>query len=140
MAGYSPVLIQISGVRNFFTPSITTSDVTDNELRLKIEATETFIKDVYFHGSMPTAAIGKIPALLLTAAKVIQSPQVAKKYMVIKKESFDEGYSYELWGGGQAQKSPMTVALSWEEMAYKILEKRTKETTWGWKKIRLVND
>jgi len=91
---YTPQLVTVSEVRSFFTPSLSSDDISDDELLAKIEAVETYIKDVFFNGNMPTKDTARIPALLLVASQVVQNPVLAKKYDVLVSEKLGD-YSYQ---------------------------------------------
>jgi len=139
MADYSPTLVYEYEVRNFFTPAIDYEDVSKAEMLSKIEAVEDFIKAVYFQDSAPTRSKAKIPALLLVCSKIIQNPKISKKYHVVRSETLGD-YKYELWSPTKSSKTSMDIALSWEEMALRMLKKRVSDSTHGWQKIKVVND
>lgn len=135
MTDYVPILVTEMDVRNFFTPPIDYDDLTKAELLLKIESVEDFIKAEY---DITSATDAKIPALLLIAAKIIQSPKLARKYYTLNSEKLGD-YSYTISQPAtniNAQSNPYLIALTWEQMAYKILNKRANNR-WG---FTVVND
>ena len=80
MADYSPTMVTEMDVRNFFSPPLDYDDVTKAELLLKIEVVEKYVSSVY---GVTTSSDGRIACLLLIAAKVIQAPELAKKYYTL---------------------------------------------------------
>jgi hypothetical protein len=137
MTDFSPSLVSEYEVRNAFTPPLSYNDVTKAEILLKIEATEDYIKAVYFNDSMPTATKGRIPALLIVMSKIIKSsPNLIKKYGIVESLSLgDYKVTYAHSGRGD-HVTAHESAKSWEQMAEDILDAR-KTVTW---KIVLAND
>ena len=136
MADYSPTMLTEQDVRNFFTPPLDYDDVTKAEILLKIEAVEAYVKGYW---EITSASDGRIPCLLLVAAKIIQSPELAKKYYTLSSEQLGD-YSYMLAQpisrGTDVQSSPFVISVTWEKMALQILKAKA-ESKWH---IRLVND
>ena len=128
MTDYNPSIVNEIDVRNFFTPPLDYDDINKAEILLKIEAVEDYVTATYFNDSTPTAALARIPCLLLIAAKIIQSPELAKKYYTLSEEELGD-YRYTLAQpisrGTDVQSSPFVISKTWEKMAIEILEKRS---------------
>ena len=67
------LLVTKDEVRKCFTPALSTEDVTDDELEMRIEMVEDYIKATYFNDLMPTKAQAKYPALLIVLSKIIKN-------------------------------------------------------------------
>ena len=121
MADYSPTMVKEMDVRNFFTPPLDFDDVQTAQILIQIESVETYVTAVYGVGG----ASGKIPALLLIAAKIIQSPALAKKYYTLAEEQLGD-YRYlmaqPISRGTDIQSSPFVISKTWEKMALEILD------------------
>ena len=133
MADYTPQLVKEHEVRNFFTPPLDYDDVDKAELLAKIQAVETFIKDVYFDGNMPTESTAKIPALLLVVSQIVQNPTLAKKYGAIVSEKLGD-YSYKL--ATETGRTPYNAYKVYRDMAFAMLRAKCS-TTW---KVYKTND
>jgi len=133
MSDYIPQLVKEYEVRNFFTPPLDYDDVDKAELLIKIESVETFIKDVYFNGNMPSRDTAKIPALLLVVSQIIQNPTLAKKYGAIVSEKLGD-YSYRL--ANETGNTPYNAYKVYREMAFSILRAKCS-STW---KVYKTND
>lgn len=135
MANYTPTMVNEIDVRNFFTPPLDFDDITKAELILKIEAVENYVSSFWEISSVD----GRIPCLLLIAAKIIQSPSLARKYYTLSAETLGD-YSYMLAQpisrGTDVQSSPFVISVTWEKMALQILKAKSVNK---WK-VRLVND
>ena len=135
MSDYEPKLITEMDVRNFFSPPLSYTDVSKAEILLKIEAVEDYISAKW---GITSSSDGKIPALLLVASKIVQNPNLAKKYYTLRSESIGKDYSYSLalpTSKGAIQTSPYALSKTWEEMAIEMLNSRCTDR---WK-IRVVN-
>lgn len=123
MTEYSPLYITEADCRNFFNPPLSSDDVPKAELLLKIEAVETYITSVF---EITSAGDAKIPALLLVAAKVIQSPTLAKKYYTLSEESIGD-YRYVLMPTMRAGMltNPFALSTTWESIAMDILKAKS---------------
>jgi len=132
---YSPSLVQITDIRNTFTPALDSDDVSDNEILAQIEITETYIKYAWYNGSMPSAAEGKVPAWCMVISKILNSnSNIYKKYAVPSRMKLnDETIDTPQHGTGN-HKTVKEVANSWEDMALQILKANC--TSW---KVRKVN-
>jgi hypothetical protein len=131
MADYSPRYVSTSFIRNFTTPPLDYTDVSEAELLAKIEAVEYYVDTVFETGAA-------VPCALLVLSKLIQNPNLAKKYYTLASENFRGDYSYTLKDGGGSM-SPYEISESWETMALKML--RMKSFTRDNKlKIYIVND
>jgi hypothetical protein len=129
-------LITDSEIRSFFTPSLSISDISLEEMAAKILAVEDFILAVYGFSNTDTTS-AKYPALLLVAAKILQSnPSLASKYGSIKSEKLGD-YTYSLGDIGSLSLSDIQKkAASWEAMAIEILEARSyKDSKFGFYKV-----
>jgi len=120
MSDYTPTMVKEMDVRSFFTPPLDYDDVTTAEILIKIESVETYVTQVY----EVTGASGRIPVLLLIAAKIIQTPALAKKYYTLAEEQLGD-YSYvmaqPISRGTDIQSSPFVIARTWERMGIEIL-------------------
>jgi len=127
-------LISEAEVRSFFTPSLSISDISSDELSAKILAVEDFILAVYgFSNTDITNA--KYPALLLVASKIIQSnPSLASKYGSIKSEKLGD-YTYSLSDMGSTTADIYKKASSWEAMAIAMLDARYYNDRWQFLKV-----
>jgi len=137
MADYSPTIVSVADVRNFFTPPLDYDDIHQADILLKIETVETYVNYVYGI----TSSDAKIPCLLLIASKIIQTPTLAKKYYTLSAESLGD-YSYTLAEpisrGTDIQSSPFVISKTWEKMALEMLEaKAKKDSRWP---FTVVND
>lgn len=139
MADYSPKYVNEMDVRNFFSPPLEHSDVRQAEILIKIESAEDYIDSVYELSSSDDA---RIPALLLIAAKIIQSPTLARKYYTLAKEQLGD-YYYEMAQpisrGTDVQSSPYVISRTWERMAIEMLRARSAKRNYKWK-IYISND
>ena len=132
MTDYSPSLVEEYEVRNFFTPPLDYDDVTKAEILLHIEATEDYIKAVYFNDEMPSKSEARIPALLLVASKIIKKPDLLKKYGVINSMKLGD-FTFKLATGTRGtHKTTYDIALTLEEMAHEMLRARGTYQ-WGMK-------
>jgi hypothetical protein len=128
MTDYVPQYTSTSFIRNFCTPPLDYTDVSEAELLAKIEAVESYVDTVYETGD-------KVACALLVLSKLIQNPTLAKKYCTLASENFRGDYGYTLKTTG----SPHEIVESWEAIALKIL--RAKSFTKDNKlKIYIVND
>ena len=111
---YTPKIITPDEVRAFLSPFLSYDTIDDMSLLLKIEAVETYLAEVWYEGSYPSKA--RIPALLLTAAKVMKEPAIqGEHYREVEKIG-------DIKFDTRARKEdPYHLALTWEEMAYAIL-------------------
>lgn len=125
-------LITVSDVRSHFTPSLSSDDVTDDELDSKINAVEDYIKAVYFNDSMPTQAKAKYPALLLVASKVAENSKIAQKYGLVVSETLGD-YSYKI---SESNKNNDKKSVTWEQIAIQMLWSRASNR-WS---LRKSND
>jgi len=129
-------LISESDIRDFFTPSLSTIDISSAELTAKILAVEDFILAVYGFSNTDTIS-AKYPALLLVASKILQSnPSLASKYGSIKSEKLGD-YTYSLGDVGSLSLTDIQKrAATWEVMAIEILEARSyKNSKFGFYKV-----
>jgi len=121
MSDYVPIMVTEKDVRNFFSPPLDYDDVNTAEILVKIESVETYISSVY----EITGSDGRIPALLLIAAKLIQSPALAKTYYTLSSEMLGD-YAYTLAQpisrGTDVQSSPFVISKTWEKMGLEMLE------------------
>ena len=121
MSDYTPTMVREMDVRNFFTPPLDYDDVNTAEILIKIESVETYVNKVYG----VTGTNGRIPVLLLIAAKLIQTPSLAKKYYTLAEEQLGD-YSYvmaqPISRGTDIQSSPFVISRTWERMGLEILE------------------
>jgi hypothetical protein len=117
MVDYSPRYVSTSFIRNFTTPPLDYSDVSEAELLAKIQAVEDYVDTVYETGAA-------VPCALLVLSKLIQNPTLAKKYYTLASENFRGDYSYTLKGGGGSM-SPYEIAITWEQMALKMLRMKS---------------
>lgn len=124
MSSYTPQLVNsTTEVRECFTPSLSTDDISDDELLTKIELVENYIAVVYFDGSMPTQTKGRIPALLMLMSRVIKTGNLMKKYGV-PDEIDIENYRVSIPQHGTSGKSiTWEDVKSWDEMAHQMLMK-----------------
>lgn len=126
-------IVSKSDIRELFTPSLSTDDVTDDELQGKIDMVEDYVSAVYFNDTTPSSANAKYPIIMLVLSKTINS-HIMKKYGIPKSVSIgDFKYSLAVSGSG---KSATDVARTWEEMAIEILKARG---TYHWR-IWMAND
>ena len=134
---YTPTMVTEDDVRSFFTPPLDYNDVRKKDILLKIESVEKYVSTVYGI----TSSDGRIPCLLLIAAKVIMTPGLAKKYYTLGEEKLGD-YSYVLAQpisrGTDIQSSPFVISKTWEKMAIEILEELSN-TTSKWP-FTVVND
>jgi hypothetical protein len=129
MTDYSPKYVSLSFIRNFTTPPLDYTDVSEAELLAKVEAVESYCDTVYETGAA-------VPCALLVLAKLISNPSLASKYSNIVAENLGD-YSYRL--GTASGKSAFEISKSWEEIAHEML--RALSFTHDDKlKIYLVND
>lgn len=136
MSDYIPVLVNEFEVRNFFTPPLEYADISTAEILLKIESVEKYIKAVY---GITDPTSGRIPALLLIACKVIESPTLAKKYNQLASEKLGD-YSYTLLkeSSVSGKSSSYDLATSWRTMAIEMLEAGivgNKSSQWSFVKV-----
>jgi len=134
---YTPRLVNnIDEVRDLFTPSLSTDDISDDELLFKIEMVEKYIAVVYFEGSMPSQSVGRIPALLMLMSRVIKTANLIKKYGVPDKIDI-ENYSVSIPQHGSSGKSVTWEDVkSWDKMAHDMLKSYDNSNF----KFRKVND
>jgi len=129
MTDYTPLYVTEYDVRSFFTPALTYSDVSKQELLTKIEAVETYVRLAW---QVTSAADAKIPCLLLVASKLVFNPKISKTYNSIVMEKLGD-YQYKLGdvtSTGSASANPWAIAKTWEQMAIDILNSRsTKRQT-----------
>jgi len=120
MADYDPTMVKEMDVRNFFSPPLDFDDVPTAEILIKIESVETYVSQVY----EVTGSEGRIPTLLLIAAKIIQTPDLAKKYYTLAEEQLGD-YRYlmaqPISRGTDIQSSPFVISRTWERMGLEIL-------------------
>lgn len=129
---YTPQLVNSTDeIRNMFTPSLSTDDISEDELLAKIEIVEEYIKVVYFGGSMPTQAKGRVPALLMVMSKVIKTGNLIQKYGVPESIEIEE-YSVDFPTSGSVAWEDVK---SWEQMAHDMLSKYSNSNF----KVRKVN-
>jgi hypothetical protein len=76
---YSPSLVTEDELRNAFDPALSTTDLSQARALTIIELIESYIRDTYFDGTMPTATVGKMPALALSMSKVINGNAILSK-------------------------------------------------------------
>jgi len=127
-------LITDSEVRNFFTPVLSISDISSEEMAAKILSVEDFILAVYGFSNTDTIN-AKYPALLLVSAKILQSnPSLASKYGSIKSEKLGD-YTYSLGDSSSLTTDAYKKASSWEAMAIEILEARTSSVKYNFVKV-----
>lgn len=135
MVDYSPTMVNEVDVRNFFSPPIEHDDVSKAELLIKIESVEKYVSTVY---SVTSASDGRIPCLLLIAAKIIQTPGLANKYYTLSYEKLGD-YSYTLAQpisrGTDVQSSPFVISRTWERMALDMLVKLSATTRYPFEKV-----
>ena len=128
MSDYTPKYVKEEDVRGFVTPPLGYNDISKNELLRKIEAVEDFVEAKYFNDSNTTAAKARIPCLLLIVAKIILSPNLARKYYSLSREMLGD-YEYELAQpisrGTDIQSSPYVISITWEKMALQMLDARS---------------
>jgi hypothetical protein len=121
---YTPQLVNSTDeVRDLFTPSLSTDDVSEDELLGKIELVENYIAIVYFEGSMPTKAKGRIPALLMIMSRVIKNGNLMKKYGTpdkIKIENYEVSIPHH---GTSGKMTTWEDVESWDKMAHRMLSK-----------------
>ena len=121
MSDYTPTMVTEQDVRNFFSPPLSYEDISKAEILIKIEAVETYVDIAW---GVTTAATGRIPSLLLIAAKIIQAPALAKKYYTLSYEQLGD-YSYTLAQpisrGTDVQSSPFVISKTWEKMGLEML-------------------
>ena len=115
--------LQESDIRNFFVPPLDYDDVSKAQIDLYIEAVEDYVEAVWFNDSTTTSAIARLPCLLLVAAKVVSNSTLAKKYYTLNSERLGD-YAYTLANPSEGQ-TPYQIAISWEQMALKMLRSRT---------------
>lgn len=123
MSDYQCQFITEKDVRNFFSPVLDYSDVPKAEILIKIEAVEDYIKAVF---ELTSSDDARIPALLLVASKIIQSPTLAKKYYTLSEEQLGD-YRYVLAPTMRAGAitNPFTLSTTWESMAMSMLKARS---------------
>jgi len=119
MTDYTPKFVTEEEVRNFFSPPLTTDDISSKELLLKIEAVETYIITVFFQGSTPSKDDVRIPALLLVASQIVQNPKISRKYNVLVTEKLGD-YSYRI--SDRYGKIPYNAYAIWRDMALSMLK------------------
>ena len=126
-------LVTKDEVRKCFTPALSTEDVTDDELEMRIEMVEDYVKATYFNDLMPTKAQAKYPALLIVLSKIIKRPSLLAKHGIVESVAIgDFKYSLAISGKG-THKTAYEVSRSWEDMAIEILKARGN--SWFWKKV-----
>ena len=129
---YTPSMVNPDDVRVFLTPFLSHDDIPDHTLLAKIEAVEKYLSEVWYEGTYPSK--GKIPALLLVAAKIMKEPGIqSEHYREISKIgdiSFNAGNKSNI-----EKTDPYALALSWEEMAYAILRSENHGNIYKIKKI-----
>ena len=113
MADYVPKYVEISFCRNFTTPPLDYTDVSEAELLARIEAIETYCTTIYGTGD-------KVACSLLVLSKLISNPTLAKKYGMLNAETIGR-YSYRLGPTSASGKTSFDIAKSWEDIAYEIL-------------------
>ena len=111
MTDYSPKYVSLAFIRNFTTPPLDYTDVSEAELLAKVEAVETYCDTIYETGAA-------VPCALLVLAKLISNPTLASKYSSLVAENLGD-YSYRL--GSVSGKSAYEISKSWEELAYDML-------------------
>ena len=112
---YSPSLVTEQELRDAFDPSLSTTDLSQARALTIIELIESYIKDTYFDGSMPTATVGKMPALALAMSKVINgNPTLAKAHKPVSSFAIDN-YSVRYEDGSNA------LEYSLEAYAHRVL-------------------
>lgn len=125
MVDYSPTIVNEIDVRNFFTPPLDYDDISKAEILLKIEVVEDYVEAVY---GLTSPSQARLPCLLLIAAKIIHTPELAKKYYTLSEEELGD-YRYTLAQpisrGTDVQSSPFVISRTWERMALDILEARS---------------
>jgi hypothetical protein len=140
MADYTPLTgLTENDIRTFVTPPLEYDDVTKQEILLKIESVETYLKYRYFDGgSVPATA--KIPVLLLVISNLICTPTLARKYYTLSSEKLGS-YSYTLAEpisrGLDIQSSPFIITKTWHRMAIEMLEKMQSPSEYI---VRKAND
>ena len=125
MTDYTPELVTEMDVRNFVTPPIDYNDVSREEILLKIESVETYVKQVFFDGgSLPTAS--RIGILLLIIPSILSSPDLAKKYRTLSSEKLGD-YAYSISQpmsrGTAMQSDPFAISKTWHQMGLEIITK-----------------
>jgi len=127
MTDYVPSIVTEKDIRNFFTPPLDYDDITKAEILIKIESVEDYINAVY---GLTNASDARIPALLLIAAKIIQSPSLARKYYTLSEEQLGD-YRYvmaqPISRSTDVQSSPFVISKTWERMALEILDARSQK-------------
>lgn len=117
---YIPKLVTPDEVRVFFTPFLSHDDVTDDFLLMQIRVVETYIKEVWNNGSMPEKdEWSSTAALLLVAARLLQTRQIAEKYAFMKSVKIGN-FSFTLTQSPDSRTNVMNL----EEIAHKILQAR----------------
>jgi len=139
MSDYSPSLVYEYEVRNAFTPPLNYDDISKVDLLTKIELVEDFIKHRYFDSSMPTRTQAKSAALMIVMSRVVRgNPELAKKYSELQSlELGDYKVAFNTTGRGK-HVTAYENALSWEEMALQILDKKEADAA-SWTTPVLVN-
>jgi hypothetical protein len=126
-------IVSKADIRELFTPSLSTDDISDDELDGKINMVEDYVSAVYFNDTTPSSANAKYPIIMLVLSKIINS-HIIKKYGIPKSVSIGD-FKYSLAVGG-SNKSATDVARTWEDMAIEMLKARG---TYHWR-IWMAND
>ena len=126
---YQPKIITPDEVRVFLNPFLSYDDIDDATILLKIEAVERYISDVWFNGDYPESA--RIPALLLTASKIIKEPSMSD-YREVKKIG---DVTFETQTRFKSGLDPYELALTWEDMALSILRSYNQANIFKIKKV-----
>ena len=76
---YTPVLVTETELRNAFDPALTVTELSQTRALTIIEMVETYIRDTYFDGTMPSATTAKMPAIAIAISKVIGGNSLLQK-------------------------------------------------------------
>ena len=126
-------LVTKDEVRKCFTPALSVEDITDDQLEMRIDMVEDYIKAVYFNDQMPKQEQAKYPTLLIVLSKIVKRPNLLAKHGIIESVSIgDFKYTLSIAGKG-THKTAYEVARSWEDMALEILKARGN--AWFFKKV-----
>jgi hypothetical protein len=116
-------------IRDFVTPSISTSDASSSEITAKIAAIEAFVNEVYFNGSgIPSKA--SYAVVMLVISKLLESPLIAKKYALLESEKLGD-YQYKV----STTLSKSNTSRTWNDLAIMMLENMTTSDKYYMKKV-----
>jgi hypothetical protein len=123
MSNYTSLVgIVENDIRSFVTPPLDYDDVSQLELLLKLQATESWVKYTYFEGGNPPTT-SKMAIILIIVSNLLSNPSVAKKYRTLTSETLGD-YSYMIspYVGESVQSDPFLISKTWHQMAIDILQ------------------